>query len=278
MPPINARQLFAEMVRCAESDIDLAKANLFIAKEEYPDLDVEKYLRKLDTIADNVRKRVAGARDPRVIIRRMNEYLFEEEGFTGNTEDYYDPRNSFLNDVLDRKTGIPITLSTVYLEVGHRIEFPVTGVGFPGHFLVKCSYEKEEILIDPFNKGLILSEADCKARLDQIYGGAMEFQEQFLAAVTKKQILTRMLQNLKSIYIHHQDYPRALSVVERILLIHPNMPQEVRDRGFLYYHLERYIQALADFERYLKIAPDAPDGSSIRENIQVLRKFIAITN
>jgi regulator of sirC expression with transglutaminase-like and TPR domain len=266
------------MVQQAESDIDLARANLLIAKEEYLDLNVEKYLEKLDKLAGIVRERVGKIREPLEIIHRMNQYLFEEEGFRGNTKSYYDPRNSFLNDVLDRKTGIPITLSTVYMEIGRRIELPIVGVGFPGHFLVKCLYENNDIVIDPFNKGAILSEEDCQARLDQVYGGTMTFQEHLLTAVTKKQMLTRMLQNLKGIYIQRQNYSKALSVVERILLIAPDIPNEIRDRGFLYCHLECPVQALADLERYIKMVPNAQDARSVQQNIQTLRKLVAVMN
>lgn len=278
MRPLSARQLFTEVVRRPETDIDLARANLLIAKEEYPGLDVEKYLRKIDTLAKEIKKRMGKVESPSETIQQMNQYLFEEKGFRGNTENYYDPRNSFLNDVLDRKTGIPITLSTLYMEVGRRIEFPIVGVGFPGHFLVKYSDETEEILIDPFNQGVILSEEDCQARLDQAYGGTMEFQERFLAAVTKKQILTRILHNLKGIYVQQQDYLKTLSIVERILIINPDAPQEIRDRGLLYYNLQRHVQALIDLERYLKMMPEAPDASSIEENIRTLRHLIAVMN
>lgn len=265
-------------MRRSEGEIELDRAALLIAREEYPDLEVEKYLRRLDRMAEEVRNWLEGIHSPLGIIQTMNRYLFEEEGFTGNTENYYDPRNSFLNQVLDRKTGIPILLSILYMEIGRRIEFPVFGVGFPGHFLVKSPSESGEILIDPFNKGAILSYADCQTRLDQIYGGALLFQEQFLAIVTKKQILTRVLQNLKGIYIREQNYSKAFSAIERILLINPNHPQEIRDRGLLYYNLERYVQALADLERYVKMVPDAPDRDIIQGHIQVLRKLIASTN
>jgi regulator of sirC expression with transglutaminase-like and TPR domain len=278
MHPISTRQLFTEMVRRPEEEIDLDRAALLIAKEEYPALEVEEYLRRLDRMAQEVRRRLEGIRDPLGVIQTMNRYLFEEEGFTGNTEHYYDPRNSFLNEVLDRKTGIPILLSLLYMEIGRRIEFPIFGVGFPGHFLVKSPSEHGEILIDPFNKGAILSYTDCQARLDQIYGGTVRFQEQFLAKATKKQILTRILQNLKGIYIREQNYPKAFSAIERILLINPNHPQEIRDRGLVYYNLERYIQALADLERYVKMIPDAPDAELIQEHIRVLRKLIASMN
>ncbi|HWP46699.1 MAG TPA: tetratricopeptide repeat protein [Candidatus Limnocylindrales bacterium] len=278
MQSISTRQLFVEMMRRSEGEIELDRAALLIAREEYPDLEVEKYLRRLDRMAEEVRNWLEGIHSPLGIIQTMNRYLFEEEGFTGNTENYYDPRNSFLNQVLDRKTGIPILLSILYMEIGRRIEFPVFGVGFPGHFLVKSPSESGEILIDPFNKGAILSYADCQTRLDQIYGGALLFQEQFLAIVTKKQILTRVLQNLKGIYIREQNYSKAFSAIERILLINPNHPQEIRDRGLLYYNLERYVQALADLERYVKMVPDAPDRDIIQGHIQVLRKLIASTN
>jgi Uncharacterized conserved protein len=176
-----------------------------------------------------------------------------------------------LNDVLDRKTGIPITLSVLYMEVAGRAGLSVSGVGFPGHFIVKYSDREHEILIDPFNKGRIISEEDCKDILNRIYGEGAQIQEEFLQPFTKKQILTRMLYNLKGIYLSSKNYPEALSVTDMILAVNPGAVNEMRDRGLLYYHLECFVQALSDLETYLRHAPDGADTEAIRSYIAVLK-------
>ncbi len=270
-----ARRLFADMMGRKEEEIELAKAALIFAKEEYPDLVIERFLEKLDLMAEKIKKRNGHNADPHLLISEINNYLFVEEGFTGNEDDYYDPRNSFLNDVLDRKTGIPITLSVLYMEIGHRVGLPVLGVGFPGHFIVRYSGLREEILIDPFNKGRILSEKDCQETLNRMYGGGIKLQSDFLGTVTKKQILTRMLYNLKGICISSKNYLKALSIVDMILLIDPYEMQELRDRGLLYYNLECFAQALSDLETYLRYAPKAEDVEAIKSYIPVLKQLTA---
>jgi regulator of sirC expression with transglutaminase-like and TPR domain len=229
----NVRQLFADMVQGSEEDLDLGKAALLIASEEYPGLDLLRYLAKLEAMAAAVRPQVAVAEDAPDKIEALNTYLFEEQRFQGNTQEYYDPRNSFLNDVLDRRLGIPITISVVYIEVGRRAGMPLYGVGMPGHFIVKYDGPEAELFIDPFNGGRMLSRAACEELVQQIYGEPVPFQETFLATVTKKQILSRMLLNLKAVYLQEKRFLKALSVVERLLLIQPNAEQEVKDRAAL---------------------------------------------
>ncbi|HEX3036920.1 MAG TPA: transglutaminase-like domain-containing protein [Thermodesulfobacteriota bacterium] len=269
-----AKTLFSEMMN-REGEINLAKAALLLAKEiEYPDLDVYDYLRKIDLIANEVKRRTSGKTEPYSLIEEINGYLFYEEGFRGNEADYYDPRNSFLNEVLDRKTGIPITLSVLYMEIGRRVGFPVFGVGFPGHFIVKYSGAEGEVLIDPFNKGRIIAENDCQETLNQIYGREIKLQSDFLQTVTNRHILTRMLHNLKGIYISSKDYHKALSVTDMILLVSPMSLNELMDRGLLYYHLECFAQALSDLETYLRNAPKNEDTEVIRSYIPVLKELV----
>jgi regulator of sirC expression with transglutaminase-like and TPR domain len=226
----NARQLFADMVQGAEEDIDLGKAALLIASEEYPGLDLLRYLARLEAMAAAVRPQIAAAEDAQQKIEALNAYLFQEQRLRGNTQEYYDPRNSFLNEVLDRKLGIPITIAVVYIEVGRRAGMPLQGVGMPGHFIVKYDGSEAEIFIDPFHGGRILSRAGCEELIQQIYGEPVPFQETFLATVTPKQLLSRMLQNLKTIYLQGKRYLKALSVVERLLLLQPDAEQELKDR------------------------------------------------
>jgi regulator of sirC expression with transglutaminase-like and TPR domain len=228
-----ARQLFTEMVTGQESRLDLGRAALLIASEEYPGLDILRYVARLEAMAAAVRPAVGTADDPQEQIEHLNTYLFIERGFRGNMQDYYDPRNSFLNDVLDRKMGIPITISVVYMEVGRRVGMPLQGVGMPGHFIVKYVCPEADIYIDPFNNGRVLSRQACEELLQQVYGEPVPFQDSFLAPVSKKQILARILMNLKAIYLHIKHPRKALAVVERLLLIQPDAEQEMKDRATL---------------------------------------------
>jgi regulator of sirC expression with transglutaminase-like and TPR domain len=276
--PPPCRFIFARLVSRPERTIDLAEAALLIAKEEYPGLEVDCYLSRLDAMATEVRAQMGQTGDPHRLIAALNAYLFQDQGFHGNTDDYYNPRNSFLNEVLDRRTGIPITLSTVYMEVGRRVGFRLHGVGMPGHFMVKYVAPDEEIVIDPFNGGAILSPADCQRILDRVYDGKLAFEPRFLATVGTRQILVRMLNNLKAIYFNAQEYAKALAAVERLLILDPRSATEIRDRGLLSSQLKRYADATADLERYLKLAPGAEDTQVIRDHLRSIRERVASMN
>lgn len=268
-----AISLFAEMMSRKDKEIELAKAALLFAKEEYHNLDINEYLKRIELMAQEIKRRAGPNTNARFLISEINRYLFTERGFRGNEDDYYDPRNSFLNDVLDRKIGIPITLSVLYMEIADRSGLQISGIGFPGHFIVMYSGVEGEILIDPFNKGRILSEKDCQDMLNRIYGGKIRLQSEFLKTVTKKQVLTRMLHNLKGIYLKSKNFLKALSVVDMIIIIDPYAMHELRDRGLLYYHLECFAQALSDLETYLRNAPKAEDAEVIRNYITQARKL-----
>lgn len=276
--PPPCRQRFTGLVSRPEIAIDLAEVALVIAQEEYPKLEVAHYLSCLDEMGTDVLARVGPTEDPHRLIAALGDYLFREQGFHGNTDDYYDPRNSFLNDVLDRRTGIPITLSTVYMEVGRRLGIRLHGVGMPGHFLVKYVGGDEEIVIDPFNGGAILSHVDCQRLLDKTYQGKVAFEPRFLATVGTRQILNRMLSNLKAIYFKKQEFAKALGVVERLLILGPRTATEVRDRGLLLSQLKRYPEATADLERYLKLAPGAEDSEVICDHLRSIRQRVASMN
>jgi len=277
-----ARAKFAEMVARDECDLELDRAALLIAAEEYPHLDVEKYLDQVGAFAE-----LAGTRDdpyagPLSRIMRLGALLFDELGFRGNVESYFDARNSFLNDVIDRRTGIPITLSVLYLEIARRIGVKLFGVGMPGHFIVKFVDDEHEILIDPFNGGRLLSEEKCREMIEEMYGGEMKFHPAFLYAVTKKQILMRMLQNLKGIYARAGDHHKTLEAIERALIIHSvegsDAANEIRDRGLVHSGMGRYAMAMADLEEYLRLAPQAPDAKEIKERVGQLRQKQAQLN
>ncbi|MBI4391562.1 MAG: tetratricopeptide repeat protein [candidate division NC10 bacterium] len=273
-----ARARFAACVGRPEQDIDLAEAALLIAAEEYPDLDVAAYLALLARMGEEARRRMAGAQSPGSALQALNRYLFDELGFAGNAEDYYDPRNSYLNEVLERRTGIPITLSTVYMAVARHGGLPIRGVGFPGHFLVKLEGEGEEIVLDPFNRGAILTETDCRKLLHRETEGRAVFSRDLLEATGTKAILARMLGNLKGIYSATRQYAKALSCVERILLLAPDASREIRDRGLLLARVQRTEEAIQALLRYLKQTPAPEDAEKVREQLRALRMQQALLN
>lgn len=260
----SARQYFYQEIQQPDECIDLARAALYIAQEEYPELDPEEYINSLDTMAAELEERLPAERYPLRIIQTINQYLYNDLGFTGNKQEYYDPRNSYLNDVIDRRLGIPITLALIYLEIARRIGFAMVGIGMPGHFLIRPDISDVEIFVDTFNKGEILFPQDCQEKLTQIYQHPVTLQPEFLAAVTNKQILARILTNLKYIYLNKQELEKALAAVERILLLFPGFALEVRDRGLLCYQLGRFSQAANDLETYLVKTPEAQDAYMIR--------------
>ncbi|MCI0486034.1 MAG: transglutaminase-like domain-containing protein [Blastocatellia bacterium] len=274
----NPRSRFADMVSREDEIIDLAEAALLIAAEEYAGLDVGLYLEKLDRLGDLARERAEGARNASDMIAALNATLFDELGFCGNRENYYDPRNSFLNEVLDHRTGIPITLTVVYMETARRIGFSVQGVGMPGHFIAKHASDEGDIFIDPFNDGRLLGEAGCAELLAEMSGGRLGLQPSHLLAVTNKQILTRMLSNLLGIYANSTDHARSLAAIERILLINPDSPPHVRDRGLLLAALGKTAAALAELKRYLTLAPEARDAAVIKEQIKSIQQTLARLN
>lgn len=266
----------AELLRQPDEQLSLAEAALVIAASAYPNLDAQRYIRRLDAMAETIAGRVGGETDPFRIIAGINQFLFHEEGFFGNTQEYYDPRNSFLNEVLDRKVGIPITLSTIYLEIAERLRFPLVGVGMPGHFLVKHPYF--QILIDPFSQGRILTESDCRTRMEQVLGDSVEFHESFLAGVGKRHIVTRMLNNLRAIYLNARQYQKALDITDLALAVQPDSPDEHKQRAALLLHLRRYSEAAAELNSYLEHSPDADDVKEVRETLANLRRTIAQLN
>ena len=269
--------LFAEMVARPEASVDLAEASLLIAGEEYPGLDPAPYLGRLDELGAHLRRR-AGDAGADALVPELNRLLFEEEGFRGNTVDYYDPRNSFLNDVLDRRTGIPISLSTVYMEVARRAGLALDGVGLPGHFVVRVSAAATPVLVDPFHGGALLSLEDCQRRLDRIYSGRLRLGPAMLAPCSRKAILGRMLRNLKGIYVKAGDYVRALRAVEMLRSLDPESADELRDRGVLYAALDCFAAAAADLEAYLALRPQCAEAPQLAAKAAELRARAARVN
>jgi len=259
-----SRRRFAALVAEPDDGVDLARGALLIAAEEYPQLNADHYLRRLDLLAELVRDRLADETAPLIVLQELSRVLFEEEGFRGNTEAYYDPRNSFLNDVLDRRLGIPLTLSILLLEVGWRLGVPLEGVNFPGHFLVRYRGESANLLVDPFQQGELRFEDQAQSLLDRVYGGAVRLQPDYLRPASRKDMLVRILANLKNVYLNARDDARAVAAIERILLVRPDAPEEVRDRGMLLARLGRTDEAVIDLEHYLRASPEAPDAQRVR--------------
>jgi regulator of sirC expression with transglutaminase-like and TPR domain len=260
-----AREQFLRIARLPDERIDLAEAALWVAAEQYEGLDVPAYLARLAEFAERARPSVSSATTLEQSIAALNRFLYDEQSFRGNRSDYYDARNSFLNEVIDRRTGIPITLAVVYLSVAERLGLPVHGVGFPGHFLVKCA-APDEILIDPF-EGKLLTRAECEARWLATLGADTPFDARSLEPAPARQTLARLIGNLKQIFLAQQDWPRALACVERILVLSPDAPLELRDRGLLYARLECFSAAAADLKQFLALAPDDPTAAGVRQQL-----------
>lgn len=265
------------MLEGGDEDFDLAEAALLVAADEYPDLDIGAYLARVDALSATVRRRLPASASAQAKLAALNEVLFTEECFTGNTDEYYDPRNSFLNEVLDRRLGIPITLSIVYLAVGRRAGLPLDGVSFPGHFLVKLPIDDGVIVLDPYSGGVSLNEDELIGLLQRVAGQVEHTPmslAQLLATAGKRDILARMLRNLKAIYVRQNDWPKALSAVQRIMLVSEAV-EELRDRGLIYQRLECFRAAVIDYERYLALHPSADDAQDIQDRIEALQPIIA---
>ena len=277
---------FAELMARDEAEIDLARACLLLAQDAYPGLDVEGYLGEIERFAARLRGRLQGGRGAEERVVELNQFLFDELGFHGNARDYYDPRNSYLNEVLDRRTGIPLTLSVLYLEVGRRIGLALEGVSFPGHFLVRLPLRGSMLVLDPFSGGEPQSETDLRARLRRVVPagatGPVPLEElpldQFLEPAGKRQILARLLRNLKGIYREADKPERLLEVLNRMLMVAPEAHGELRERGLVYQRLECYRAALKDLSDYSSLEPDAPDIEDVRANVLELSALCARLN
>lgn len=258
--------------------IDLIRASLVIARTQYPALDLESYASRIEALAGRVAGSAASL-STQPVLSALNQVLFQEVNLRGNREDYYDPRNSFLNDVLDRGLGIPITLAVVYMEVARRVGLQMSGVGMPGHFLLKHYNESgKEILIDCFNRGDVLSRNDCQSRLDEIYSGEMKLRPEFLHPISRRQILTRMLNNLKTVYLSTRNFRKALPIADLLVVIYPQSPDDVKQRALLRYSLGLQRLAAEDLDEYLRISPNASDGDEIRQMSLSIRRMLALMN
>lgn len=279
MEPNHRLEQFSALL-CRE-DFDLAEACLLVAQDVYPDLDPARHLARIDQLASTIRSRVAVDAFAKQKVAALNQHLFNELGFSGNSHAYYDPRNSYLNQVLERRIGIPITLSILYMEVGRRLGLRLQGVSFPGHFLVKLRVSGGQLVLDPFCGGAAQSESDLRARLALVLprrdADTLPLTD-FLQAATSRQILARLLRNLKGIYLRSEEAQNTLEVMQRMVMVAPHAAEEVRDRGLAYYRLDCFRAALADLQDYLDRRPGAPDADEISSKIAALRVACARLN
>ena len=254
---------FDRLVGAPDEEIDLARAALLIAATEYPALNVERELFRLDGIAEGIAPRMEDD-TPLYQLNMLSEYLFDELKFAGNHTNYHDPRNSFLNDVIERRRGIPITLSLLYIEVGKRLGVPLVGIGMPGHFIVRHRDELD-VFVDPFHGGILLSKDECAERLKQVTQGALAWDSEFLAPVSSRAFIARMLRNLKVVYLQRRNYERVRDTIDRVIALLPQDAVEFRDRGVVNYRLGNYEEALEDLHVYVTSGDAVPDGDTVRK-------------
>ena len=267
----------SDLIALPDDRIDLAEAALRIAALEYPKLDLSRWLREIDAIAARVDALATSTR-ARDRAEAVDVVLFEELGFRGNVDAYYDPKNSFLNDVIERRTGIPITLSVLYIEVSRRAGLDVRGIGFPGHFLVGWQQEDGSVeIVDPFNSGARLRREDCATMLAAT-GADRERLDAHLEFVTNRHILSRMLTNLKLIYLQGGNFDRALEAIERLLQLDPTTSNEKRDRGLVRLQLGDAVGALRDLVRYAEEPLDPNEADVVRNAIAVAKRQLAKLN
>ncbi len=277
MDPDSSLLELSALVSRPDGRIDLARAALAIARWEYPRLDADAYLERLDGLAravDGVRR----APDALGRLHRLREYLFVEQGFAGNRDDYYDPRNSFLNDVLDRRQGIPITLSLVLMEVGKRLGLAIEGIGLPGHFIAGARLDDSQILLDPFNGGALVTPEECEELVGSVVGRPVTLLPEHYAPVSGRQLLTRMLANLKGAYWQRQEWDRVVGTIDRLLVLDPKAASEWRDRGVAWSNLGEVRRGLGDWERYLTEFPDAEDHETVKGHLRRARQKLAQLN
>jgi regulator of sirC expression with transglutaminase-like and TPR domain len=275
-PDPSLLELSAQVSR-PDGRIDLARAALAIARWEYPRLDADAYLERLDGLARSV-DGVRRSPDALGRLHRLREYLFVEQGFTGNRDDYYDPRNSFLNDVLDRRQGIPITLSLVLMEVGKRLGLAIEGIGLPGHFIAGARLDDSQILLDPFNGGALVTPEECEELVGGVVGRPVTLRPEHYAPVSGRQLLTRMLANLKGAYWRRQEWDRVVGAIDRLLVLDPKAAGEWRDRGVAWSNLGEVRRGLGDWERYLTEFPDAEDHETVKGHLRRARQKLAQLN
>lgn len=261
-----------------EARPDLTRIALEIARDAYPDLEPGPYLERIEALAARVRDRAPAAAKARQVLGQINWVLFVEEGFQGNTEDYYDPKNSYLNQVIERKTGIPISLSVLYRAVAHRLGLEMEGVNLPAHFMLRVDRGDETIFVDPFHAGALLDRQGCERRVAELVGRPVVLSDLELAPCGLDLVVTRMLRNLKAIYLRGHDFSTALPVQRRLAALNPDDPLEQRDLGMLCLQLDRPADAIAPLQSLLDARPEPEDADAIRALLRAARREVATWN
>ena len=269
---------FAEEI-ARPAGLGLARAALLYAREiAYPELKPSTYLARLAGWAEAAAARCPSWDSAQARANRLAQLLFDEFGLRGNQEEYHDPRNSYLNDVIDRRLGLPISLSAIFLEIAGRIELPAEGVGLPGHFIVAVRGDNRRIFLDPFHGGVQLSMDDLQELVHDITGYAGSIRPEWLAPVSTDAVLARMLRNLQSVYVEKEEWSRAVAVVEHLRVLHPRAPEHVRDLGLLHYRLGSLRSAATCLQEYLARNPDAADAGQVRSMLDDLLVQLARLN
>ncbi|MCC6367550.1 MAG: transglutaminase family protein [Bryobacterales bacterium] len=263
---------------CHDEDIALDIAALDIAGIEFPDLEADPWLELLDSYANELSERVSQEDGGLEYIEKANHFLFEELGFRGNEGDYYSPLNSCLNQVLVERTGLPITLSLVYIEISRRLGRPIAGIGMPGHFLVEYNDGETQRYIDPFHAGRVLGGEECLALASKVTGMDLSENWHALAPVSKRQMALRMLNNLRAAYLRRGAWAKALEVQDLLVDAAPGEPTEYRQRGYLHLQMRNFHDAVRDLEKYLSLAPDARDKEDVEKRLKSLRRWVAGMN
>ena len=273
---MNLNSALSQLARDSAAPLDLAELALQLARDEYPDLDVEAYLSQVAGMAHEASPYLRGTLEARV--GGLCRYLFHDLGFRGNTQSYYEARNSYLNEVLDRRTGLPILLTVVAMAVGNRAGLQIVGVGLPGHFVAKAVENGTELLFDPFHGGRRLSPEQCEALVYQVTGAPFRANRESLAAVPLGLIVTRMLNNLKGTYLREEQYERAVRVIERLRLLRPDDPMQQRDLGASLLRAGRPGRAVDHLEAYLRESPTASDAETVRRLLNTALTEVAKWN
>jgi regulator of sirC expression with transglutaminase-like and TPR domain len=266
------------MVAQTDEDIDLAKAALYVSGMEYPDIDVGYYLTTLDSLAEGAINYTNRSGDLGETIQGLSEFLFVDQAFRGNEAEYYDPRNSYLNEVLDRKSGIPITLCLLYMEVARRMGMVFEGIGLPGHFVIRTGPPDQELYVDPFHGGQRMSRSDCEQTVRVLFQGRIPFQDEFLRPYTKREFLVRIITNLKHNYFRANDHQRAVNAADLINILDPSQVSNLREKAVLHYNLKQYRLAIRDLESYLEKDPNANDAEDVRKQVQAIWSILRSLN
>lgn len=276
--PARRRTDLERMLEGPEESLELARVALLVAAESDPEADIDGSMRQIERWADELRGRIEPGWNNLQKLARLRAFVFEELGFRGDRRTYYDPGNSLLHRVLKRRTGIPLTLGIVMLEIGWRVGMPFEGVGFPGHFLVRLAGEPHDLLLDPYRRGMVVREEDCRHMLEETTGGRIAYDDSLVASVGKRQMIVRLLHNLKGAFLRSGEDARALAAVDGLLLLEPGDAEQTRDRGLLLFRLRRHGEALACLRAYLVSRPDAPDRETIERHVGTLRQIVSSLN